>query len=684
MTVGASITSLFQEYSVPDDLIILDGSTFFVSKPNGDVRPDGASGFFHDDTRHLSTWELLVAGEPVRALTSSTVGARWARVFGTLGESRFGESPRLSVRRDRAIGLALHEDLVVENLSNQKLALTLELLFASDFADIFEIKGHRRRRRRHVDIQVGTDQVTLVYERDGFRRVTAVWLQSPDLVEANRARFTVRLDPGERWTTCIEVSCHADDQEERPNSPCPSQATMTAANLPLTDAEWLEEAPMLATSHDILQHTYRQSLTDLAALRFRPLEQLHWSLPAAGLPWFMALFGRDSLIAAYQALPFQPRLALSTLEALAALQATDSDDFRDAEPGKILHELRKGELATTGAVPHSPYYGTHDATPLFLVLLDEYVQWSGDVEFARHMEGPARAALTWIEEYGDLDGDGYLEYRTRSPGGLRNQSWKDSGDSMRFADGSLAEGPIAGCEVQGYAYDARVRTARLARGAWGDEQRAAGLEEDARLLRQRFNDDFWVAERGHYALALDGDKRPVDSMTSNVGHLLWSGIVDEARAGITVDRLMSLDMFSGWGIRTMSEVDAGYNPMAYHNGSVWPHDTSLVAEGMRRYGYTDAAATLALSVLEAAESFGYRLPELLAGFARRETLVPVEYPRASRPQAWATGAPLLGLRTLLGLDAVEGRLVSKPWIPDEFGWIRLSGVWGPEGRADVP
>jgi len=371
------------------------------------------------------------------------------------------------------------------------------------------------------------------------------------------------------------------------------------------------------------------------------------------------------------ALPFQPHLAATTLEALAQLQATARDDYRDADPGKILHEVRRGWLATLGQTPHSTYYGSHDATPLFLILLDEYERWTGDRDLVRRLEPRARAAIAWIEGPGDPDGDGYLEYQTRSSKGLRNQGWKDSWNAILFADGRLAEPPIALCEIQGYAYDARRRAARLARVCWGDERLAERLEQDAATLQDRFNRDFWLEERGQYALALDRDKRPVDSLTSNIGHLLWSGVVPRERAGELRDRLMAPDMFTGWGIRTMSSRDAGYNPIEYHNGTVWPHDTAIVAEGLRRYGLRADASRLAWALLEAAEAFAYRLPEVFAGFGRDATTVAVEYPTASSPQAWAAAAPLLAIRTLLGLDAEDGTMTSVPALPDAIDWLEL-------------
>jgi glycogen debranching enzyme len=454
--------------------------------------------------------------------------------------------------------------------------------------------------------------------------------------------------------------------------------------MPFSLAEWIRDAPVLETEFDKLNHAYRQSLVNLAALRFRPRNELEFSLPAAGLPWFMALFGRDSLITAYQSLPFHATLAKSTLQALAALRATTHDDFRDSEPGKILHELRRGELTSLGEIPHTPYYGTHDATPLFLILLDEYERWTADTALVHELEDAARDALSWIEGPGDPDGDGYLEYRTRSSNGLRSHCWKDSWNSILFADGRLAEPPIATCEIQGYAYDARLRAARLAREVWGDGALAQRLESDAAALRERFNRDFWIEERGHYALALDGDKRPVDTLASNTGHLLWSGILDQPRANLVVERLMGDDMWSGWGIRTMSTRASGYNPIEYHNGTVWPHDTALIAEGMRRYGFRAEAGMLVSALLDAAACFDYQLPEVFAGYARDETSLPVQYPTASRPQAWAAGAPLLGLRTLLGMDVSGDGLVAEPHIPAGMGRIRLADVSVRGRRRSVP
>jgi glycogen debranching enzyme len=387
------------------------------------------------------------------------------------------------------------------------------------------------------------------------------------------------------------------------------------------------------------------------------------TLPAAGLPWFMALFGRDSLLTSFQALPYLPTLAATTLRVLAARQATERDDFHEREPGKILHELRFGELTALGQRPHSPYYGSCDSTPLFLVLLDEYHRWTGDDALIRHLEPNARAALNWIEQSGDADGDGYVEYQRRNlTTGLVNQCWKDSWDSIQFADGTLARGPIATCEIQGYVYDAYRRSARLARDVWSDEGLSDALERRADSLRAQFRQDFWMAERGCHALALDGDKRQVDSLTSNIGHLLWSGILDDSEAAAVAKVLLDDQMYSGWGVRTLGSREAGYNPLGYHTGTIWPHENSLIVAGMARYGHHDEAHSIGTAMLTAATYFEHRLPEVFAGFPIERTSVPVRFPTASRPQAWAAGTPLLLLTTMLGL-APE----------DAHAEVRLSG-----------
>ena len=369
---------------------------------------------------------------------------------------------------------------------------------------------------------------------------------------------------------------------------------------------------------------------------------------------------------------------------LSEHQGARSDDFRDEEPGKILHEVRRGEMTAFEERPHSPYFGSADSTPLFLILLDEYERWTGDRQFVEALEFAARMALAWIDRYGDRDGDGYVEYeRKNKESGLENQCWKDSWDSIRHADGRLAKLPRATCEIQGYVYDAKVRCARLARTIWKDRALAERLEAEAADLKRRFNRDFWIEEGQFFALALDGDKHQVDSLTSNIGHLLWSGIVEEDKIEACVRHLLGERLFSGWGVRTMAEGDAGYNPIGYHVGTVWPHDNSLIAWGLRRCGYRKEAAQLALAMLEAATAFHGRLPEAFAGYPRALTGWPVEYPTACSPQAWATAAPLLLCRTLLGLEPVGGRLLVDPALPEGIERIELLDIPGRWGRADA-
>jgi glycogen debranching enzyme len=655
-------------------LIILDGCTFFSSDANADVEERDSRGLFYEDVRHVSRWLLRVDGRSLEPLSSRRVDFYSARVVGK-EQGDDADRPGLTVRRDRFVSEGVHEDVVVENLSREPREVEIELIYGTDFADVMEAQEQGNGEGRHWQ-ETGARSVTLWSERDGYRRGTVLTFSRKGVVGKERATFRPALAPGESWSLCIDVTPIVDGRRRPPLLRCGAfhdHATKMAMSLD----EWLDAAPLLETDDQALGRTYRQSLLDLAALRIRPDQvKIRWAMPAGGLPWFMTVFGRDSLIAAYEAMPFHQELARSTLEALAELQAEEWDNWRDAEPGKILHELRRGILAGTGRIPHTPYYGAHDSTLLWLIVLDEYERWSGDTAFVRSKEPHVRAALGWLEGPADLDGDGYVEYRKRSSSdkALDNHCWRDSHDSMLFADGRQAEPPIATADQQGYAYDARLRTARLLRTVWGDDEKAAQLEEDAAALKERFNRDFWSSSRRHFALALDGEKRQVDSATSDLGHLLWSGIVDERRAGATARRLLRADLSSGWGIRSMSASDAGYNPLAYHDGTVWPHNTALVAAGLRRYGFSEEAATVGKALLDAAAAFSHQLPEVFAGFARDETDVPVEYSGALKPQSWAAGAPLLVLRTLLGLDEADGKLHSQPCLPPGIGTLRLRGL----------
>ena len=446
----------------------------------------------------------------------------------------------------------------------------------------------------------------------------------------------------------------------------------------------MEKAPQVESSVESLKTTYQRSIVDLAALRFSPALAAGATLPAAGLPWFMTMFGRDSIFTSLQALPFTPELAATTLRVLGAWQGSRVDDFRDEDPGRILHEMRYGEMTAFEERPHSPYYGNADATPLYVVLMDEYERWTGDSKLVRDFEPQARAALNWIDEYADLQGNGYVSYKRRNEEtGLENQCWKDSWDSISYHDGTLPGFPRATCELQGYAYDAKVRGARLARRFWRDPEFADKLEKEAADLKLRFNRDFWVKDRGYFAVALDADGRQVDSLTSNIGHLLWSGIVEKSKARTIVRHLMSAQLFSGWGVRTLAEGEGRYNPIGYHVGTVWPFDNSFIAWGLRKYGFKKEAARVAEGILGAAQFFDGCLPEAFGGYPRQMTKYPVQYPTACSPQAWSTGAPLLLLRAILGMEPVGDNLVVDPALPVSVGWLELLDIPGRWGRIDA-
>jgi glycogen debranching enzyme len=668
-----------------ETISILDGSTFVVSSRSGDMDagPDEPHGLFYKDTRFLSRWILTVNGVRPNVLSTDDVDYFAAQFFLVPPTGTIYRNPYLSVIRRRLVGEGFREEITVLNHDAEPAEIELRLEAGADFADLFEVKDALVKKGETYREARGS-QLVLGYRREGegavFVRETRISAGGAEASDDGLA-FRIRVEPKSEWLTCVEVVPVA---EQACVLKYETGATRAKPNIGESLEEWLGGAPSLESDWDPLEHVYERSLVDLAALRFYVDDSLPGaSVPAAGLPWFMALFGRDSLVTSYQALPFQPELAATTLRVLAAKQGKVVDRYREEEPGKILHELRFGELTVFGERPHSPYFGTYDATPLFLVLLDEYERWTGDAALVRELEGNARAALAWIDEYGDRDGDGYVEYERNDESGLENQCWKDSWNSILFADGSQSLTPRACCEIQGYVYDAKVRCARLARQIWGDPILAEQLEAEAAELRRRFNEDFWIADRGFFALALDGEKRKVDSLTSNIGHLLWSGIADEEKAEMVARHLMGPALFSGWGVRTMAAGEGGYNPIEYHNGTVWPHDSSVVAAGLARYGYREDATRIALALLEAATYFDYRLPEVFAGYPRERTQFPVEYPTSCSPQAWATGAPLLAVRTLLGLEPRGEGLAWDPVLPERIGRLALRGVPGRWGRADA-
>jgi glycogen debranching enzyme len=670
-----------------DDLVrLLDGNTFVVSDARGDIQasPTDPTGLFSFDTRFLSTWILTLNGERLNPLSVDDLQYFETRFFLVPGTGTVYVDAKLSVVRQRAVGDGLHEELTILNHDDHPVDLSVRLDADSDFADLFEVKDALEKKGRYRS-RVEKGRLLIEYERETLRRLTTISASARARMDEHGLSFDVRIEPHGDWTTDLDVvaATGAGGRFVRPKY---ARGTARARpNMESSLEQWVEGAPSLECDWEPLKVTYRRSLVDLAALRFSPrMIRGHASLPAAGLPWFMTIFGRDSIFTSLQALPFTPELAATTLRALADWQGTRFDDFRDEDPGRVLHELRYGEMTAFEERPHSPYYGCADATALFVVLLDEYERWSGDRRLVAQLEHEARAALRWLDDYADLMGNGYVAYQRRNEDtGLENQCWKDSWDSISYRDGRLPGFPRATCELQGYAYDAKVRGARLAREIWKDPSLAEELEQQAASLKRRFNRDFWVKDGEYFALALDPEGQQVDSLTSNNGHLLWSGIVEKSKAKAVVRHLLGPRLFSGWGVRTLAEGEARYNPIGYHVGTVWPFDNSFIAWGLRRYGFKEEAARVAAGILEAAERFRGRLPEAFGGYERGVTRFPVEYPTACSPQAWSTGAPLLLLRTMLGLEPVGDHLIVDPALPESIGLLALLDIPGRWGRFDA-
>ena len=667
-------------------ITILEGSTFCICDELGDVGGWATSGLFTDDTRFLSKLRLTLNDAKPLLLSSGKVDYFSAAFYLRNPPVKGLEPDEVSIVRERFIGEAMQDRLVVQNQGMRPLAFDLMLEVGSDFADIFGVKDYdfsfgdpAHAGPLPPSVEPRFDPVHnqfLLVDQSGFPAQTQVILSRPgEVTEPGKITYRIELEPRDRWDLRVDVVMAPDGEHVMPRLAerrFGDELTRVRESL----AAWQLRVPQLRATWDDLAQSFGRSVSDLASLRMRGGDGGLGKLPAAGMPWFMTVFGRDTIITCLQTLLFGPELAVTALEALRGLQSHVDDPVRDAEPGKIVHEVRHGKAAR---VWHPAYYGTVDATALYLILLSEVWHWTDDTALIEGFRESAMQALEWIAKRGDLDGDGFVEYLKRSRNGLDNQSWKDSHDSQRFADGRIADPPIAPVEVQGYVYDAKVRAAELAREVWRDRELADRLEREAAELRTRFNEAFWVDERnGYYALALDGEKAQVNSLCSNIGHLLWSGIVPSDRADAVVDQLMGDSLWSGWGVRTMSSADRGYNPLAYHNGTVWPHDNSLIAWGLARYGRWPEAHRIIRQMLTAGRHFDFQLPEVFAGMARAETRFPIAYPTAARPQAWAAGTPVLLLQLLLGLEPNrrQGTLESRApeGLPAWAGSLRLSGV----------
>jgi len=663
----------------PQRLVLNQGNSFMVSEQDGEIAWPTDEGLYFADTRLLSSWRIYANGERWNLLNGGNTAYYAARIHlsnCTMASER-GEIPEgvISLTIGRALIGGLHEDLDLCNHSQETVQFNLEVAARSDFADLFEVKsGHIVRRGRIVsEWSQRRQQLRVSYENDGFKRGLTIRVRraGTKAVYANgRISFEVILEPGASWHACVLFEVFDGSSRVLPPKHCSRGAGEDSKELRRLE-DWQARALKVRTSNEEFYRFYRQSVEDIAALRLpiRGTDHMEF-VPAAGVPWFVGLFGRDSLIVSLQNAMVYPGFTRGALDVLSRWQATERDDYRDAEPGKIMHELRTGELAYFRLIPHTPYYGTADATPLYLIVLHVAWRCTGDRGLLEQFLPNAERCLQWIDEYGDRDGDGFQEYQTRSPDGYENQGWKDAGEALVYPDGTLVKGPKALCELQGYVYDAWQRMAEIY-DELGEPAKAGRLRAKARRLFERFNEAFWDEASGFYAFCLDGDKKPVLSVASNPGHCLMSGIVPPERAARVVRRLLAPDMSSGWGIRTLSSKHPAYNPHSYQNGSVWPHDNGLILLGFRRYGFDQEAMQVARSLSDAASYFArHRVPELYAGLQRTETSFPVLYKGANAPQAWAAGSCFSILQAMLGFhpDAPHGRLYVDPclpnWMPD--------------------
>ncbi|MCB0981807.1 MAG: hypothetical protein M9961_08980 [Ilumatobacteraceae bacterium] len=645
----------------PSALITLvDGQTFCLSSRTGDFDTNPTHGVFFADMRVLSRAHLLVGGSLVEPLAVDQPDARSATFIGRCHPADAPDTHLMVVRR-RTISELWHEVIEVRNTSHTQATVHIELDVAADFADVFAVKEGREEPVGDHSTEVHEHGLLFRWEHGQIRRQAELRVSvDHEQVTSRGFQWVAVIPPAGMWSVQLDLavaigSTWIERHHHRPTLP----------NAESRNDEWLAHRPTLRTSDRRIADAYHRSVDDLAALRLHDTRGTHRAVIAAGVPWYMSLFGRDALITAYMALPIDTDLALGVLEALAELQGDAVDAATEEQPGRIVHETRYLGLDRVVLTGHSTYYGAVDATPLFVVLLGELLRWGlADADLQRLLPHADRA-LQWIDEYGDRDGDGYVEYLRMSDHGLVNQGWKDSTDAIRYFDGTVATAPLALCEVQGYVYAAyRARSAIARHLGNADDQRR--WRRKATHLKERFNQDFWLEDKGWYAVALDADKRPVDSLTSNIGHCLWSGIVADQHAATVAERLVSGPMWSGWGIRTLAADEPGYDPMSYHCGTVWPHDNALCVAGLAHYGMKKEALQVANGLLDAAQTWDGRLPEFFCGLDRRDIEIPVPFPSSCSPQAWAAATPLLLLRVLLGMEPHPRHGLRLSPIPGAF------------------
>jgi glycogen debranching enzyme len=715
---------------VLDRIVLKEHQMFLVCDGNGDMAAhnvDGHGLYWHD-TRFLSLFELRLDAGPPQLLSSSgehnfMMTLQFANLAFQTPDGIDVRPRTLSIRRNRFLHAALHERIGIFNYNPFPVPVTLSMTFGSDFRDMFDIRGYARRSkhgaidRPRLD---GNDIVLGYTGLDEMRRETRVHfdvapsklvIHEPEALPSGTlemlpgisgtgdpraevpirpptatAIFDLMIPPVQYASLTCEVMVNQGGLEPDLPHTIGDVSTLDTAFGEMRQAyrEWEETCTEIVTDEEIVNAIIKRSLDDLRLLSDH-VENGY--VPSAGIPWFSVPFGRDSLITSLQTLALQPDIARATLLFLAEHQGREVNDWRDEQPGKILHEIRLGELAALGDVPHTPYYGSVDATPLWAMTLGEYLRWTGDEQLARDLRPNLEAALHWIDEYGDLDGDGFVEYLCRSSRGIRNQGWKDSADSATHRDGRRAEPPVALSEVQAYVYAAWIAAGEIY-DLYGEPDRADAYRLKAATLRTRFQKTWWSETDQYFAMALDADKSPVNTISSNVGHGLWTGLFDHSPALTVGARLVREDMLCGWGIRTLSSAEPSFNPMSYHNGSVWPHDNSLIVAGLKRYEMDDDAVKVAEELIDAARRFPlYRLPELYCGFARdrRYFSMPAQYPVSCSPQAWAAGSVFLLVQSLLGLrvDARNNRVTLRPTLPHDLNLLRLSNLRIGKHRIDL-
>lgn len=674
-------------------IVLKNGNLFLITDANGTVpiREKHGFGLYYQDCRVLNGFEMRLSGQSPLVIAASTPSGAMARLTFTNpkiqgADGRLIPSQTLAIQLHRLIEddpPSIHELLRFQNLHKQPVEFTVSFSFRPSFEDVLAIRGFPQHLGNLLAPMWEGGLLHVLYEgKDSlYRGLTIIFDPVADSTDGTNAYFEIKVPPQAtkelRLSQFVNFSPHRQKAATTVNKA--DDFSGMASDLTQTSETWMASITHMISNNVDLEKVLTRALLDLRLLQ-TTIDEL--TFYAAGTPWFATLFGRDSVITALQTLAFDPNVAEQTLRLLAKYQGRRYDDWRDEEPGKILHELRTGELARLGLVPHSPYYGTVDATPLFLVLLSQHAAWTGSLALFEELRGAVDRAIEWIEMNEARSGRGYLAYQSRSPLPLGNQGWKDSGNAIVNADGSIVEPPIALSEVQGYVYQAKRQIAGLY-DRIGETTRAGQLRRKADELRARFNRDFWVADKGFYALALQDDGTPSSVISSNPGQALWGGIVNADKARQTVERLMVRDMFSGWGVRTLSDRERAYDPLGYHVGTVWPHDNSLIAAGCRRYGFDQAAGRILAGLFDAAMHFNnYRLPELFAGNSREEHEGPVCYPAANPPQAWAAGAMPYLLKTMLGLvpEGLDHRLrIVRPLLPNfldelEVHKLRIGGA----------